>query len=152
MSNVLVSVAELSEKITINGKPLTARGIDLLDGVALLQRFPQLAAVFGAGASKLSPVEIAGLGKPLLGALIAAGIGAAGDEPTETAAAGMGMGNQVKLLLPILRFTLPDGAGPFVEQLVGLAGAVNPAGTDAPAAGGKPMRFRAKRSPRRSSS
>lgn len=131
MTNVLVSIAEQSEKVPINGAVLTARGIDLLEGVALLQRFPQIAVVFG-GAGKLAVGDVARLGKPLLGALIAAGIGSAGDEAVEKAAAGMGMGNQVKLLAPILRFTMPDGAGPFVAGLVDVAQTINPEAAAAP--------------------
>lgn len=150
MSNVLVAIAEQSEKVTVNGTVLTARGIDLLEGVALLQRFPQIAVVFGGGASKLAIGEIAKLGRPLLGALIAAGIGSAGDEEVERAAASMGMGNQVKLLAPILRFTMPDGAGPFVEQLTD---AVQTIGGGNKAAVADPTRaFRGKKLRQRSNS
>ena len=60
------------------------------------------------------------MGGDAVAAIIAAGCGYPGDNTAETIAGSLSLDIQADFLAAILRLTLPNGVGPFVEKLTAL--------------------------------
>lgn len=111
----LLDIAPAAETVTIRRAKIEVTGVGA-DGIAmLLSRFPDLRAVLSGIAVEID--DLIGLGGEVIGAILAAGTGAAGDEAAEAAARRLGVDEQLDLLSAIMRVTMPKGVGPLAAKL-----------------------------------
>lgn len=126
----LLDIAPVAEKVAIGDKEIECEGISL-EGVAnIVRRFPAIRGVIWNGVENKT-LDVEGLIQALLteapdaiAAILAAGTGKLGSELHERAAARLPIESQLDLLSPILKGTMPNGIGPFVEKLMALFRAV----------------------------
>lgn len=108
-----------SENVVIRGQtfPVTAITIEMLGH--LFMRFPEIKDALDQKKVKGSktPTEIISLGVDAIAAIIAAGLGSLGDEKVEKIAKSLSIGEQTLFIQSIIRLTLPQGAGPFMDSL-----------------------------------
>lgn len=104
---------ETVEGVRVTG--ITAAGL-----ASLLGRFPELRKY--ASGVPVTTDELIGIAPAALAAIIAAGIGAPGDDEQEGAAAALPLSLQADFLEAIIRMTAPGGVGPFVERVLRLMG------------------------------
>lgn len=119
----LSQIFPTSETVEIRGMKISVGGIGLAAIAQLLNRFPNFRKMMSGQETDLSQV-ISG-GDDFVAALIAAGTGEAGDPEAERIASVLSIDEQVSLLEPILRLTLPEGVGPFVAKLNKLGAVLN---------------------------
>src|SRR6266550_2998561 len=121
----LLDIAPQNVTVDIFGRSIEVQGLTLRDIAALLRRFPELRALFGGGEEAMDRV---GAALPdLVAAVIAGGMGHLGDEGHEQAAARLPADAQSQLFGAILKLTMPQGIGPFVEGLATAFGVGAPA-------------------------
>jgi hypothetical protein len=114
----LRDIAPISERVKIRDFELEIRGIDIGGIAYVLQRFPELRKSFGDPAGpELNAEAIVGLGRDVVGVVIACAAGEQGDEAAEKGAAALALGEQVDVIEVILRLTAPGGVIPFVEKV-----------------------------------
>jgi hypothetical protein len=125
----LLDIAPASITVEVWGKPLECYGISVGGVTSLMSRFPEVAALFQGGV--IDSKRLMACGGEIVAAIIAAGVGLAGNKDAEGKAALMPIEAQLDLLDAILQLTLPKGVGPFAERLAGLTNrlgaAANPA-------------------------
>jgi hypothetical protein len=80
-----------------------------------LLRFPELRALISGRDVGLD--QLLALGGDIVGAVIAAGCGQVGDELAEAAAGRLPLDDQAELLTAVMKLTMPQGIGPFVDKL-----------------------------------
>ena len=112
--------------ITIKGGQgeIGVYGLSISDIATLLSRFPELMAMV-TGAAQGQPVSWdAGslLGACPLGvaSILAAATGHASDDAHEAAASRLPADTQMDMLTAIIKATMPQGFGPFVEKLTAM--------------------------------
>lgn len=127
----LLQILPRAETVEIRGVKIKVNGVGLSGVAYLLDRFPEFRKMMSGQEIEMSKLTAGG--GDLVSAIIAAGTGEAGDADAEAIAAALSIDEQVSLLEPILKLTLPEGVGPFVEKLNRL-GAVLGGGLS----GGKP--------------
>lgn len=118
----LVDIARAAETVSIRGQEVEVTGIGAGAIAALLARFPELRRMFSGREPALD--QLLAMGGEIVNAIIAAGTGAAGDRDAEAAADGLNVEEQLALLEAILRATLPNGIGPFMDKLMALGAVV----------------------------
>lgn len=102
-----------------------------MKGVAnLLLRFPSILQALSER-QELNAIDLITAMPEAACAIIAAGVGEAGNKKIEQKIETLPLGDQVTLLSTIIRLTLPGGFGPLVEQIEAVASTV---GGNAPAA------------------
>ncbi len=117
----LRDIAPISERVKIRDFELELHGIDIGGIAYVLQRFPELRKTFGdAAGPELNAEAIVGLGREVVGAVIACAAGEQGDEAAEKGAAALALGEQLDVIEVILRLTTPGGVIPFVEKISAL--------------------------------
>ncbi|TIN41400.1 MAG: hypothetical protein E5Y10_22935 [Mesorhizobium sp.] len=118
----LLDIAPLTERVSVGGAKVEVFGVSAKGIVSLLSRFPEARMLMtgkDVGVDKLMQ-----MGGDAIAAIIAAGIGFPGDEAQEQAAGRLSVEAQADLLTAILKVTLPNGIGPFVEKLTALGAIV----------------------------
>ena len=118
----LLDLAKQTETVSIRGVSVEIRGLSLEIIARLMGRFPELLEAMDT--RSLAPLSKVSGG--CIGAIIAAGCGMIGDEAAEDLAANLPMEEQLDLLAPILRFTMPGGVGPFGAKAVAAIKILNP--------------------------
>lgn len=113
----LLDIAPERVSVVVHGHSLEVEGLTVGDLAALMRRFPELRQLFG-GASDAALDGLAATVPGLAAAVIASGLGHAGDEAHETQAAKLPAWAASELFGAIVRLTMPAGIGPFVEGLV----------------------------------
>lgn len=126
----LIDLAPGGEEVKVRGQLVSVPGVSAAGFASLLFRFPALQELMSG--KEVDAEELKKFGIEAVAAIIAAGTGTPGDLKAETAAAGLPIGEQLDLLAAILRVTLPEGIGPFVEKLHVVGGLLGSA-TAAPA-------------------
>lgn len=111
----LVDVAKQAE--TVHGVPVY--GVSSKGIAYLLGRFPELRAQIAGRTVEVE--EWIAMGGDCVAAIIAAGCGHPANEEQEAAAGLLPADKQADFLAPILRLTMPQGVGPFVEKVTGIA-------------------------------
>lgn len=114
----LIDIAPALETVEIRGARIEVCGVSAKGIALLLGRFPDLRAMM-AGRT-VEPERLMETGGDAVAAIIAAGCGYPGDPEQESAAGRLPLDAQADLLAAILRLTLPNGVGPFVEKLSAL--------------------------------
>jgi hypothetical protein len=116
----LLDLAPVVEKVTIGDAYIEVPGISATGIALLLLRFPQLGAM-AIDEESLKTGNLLALGEEIVGAIGAAGCGYPNNKEAEAKFASLGVGVQVDILDAIIRMTMPEGFGPFVEKLKNLA-------------------------------
>lgn len=120
----LVDIAPVVETVDVQGAPVVVRGVSAKGLAHLLGRFPELRKLMTGQEVKLE--ELMTMGGDAVAAIIAAGCGYPGNETAEDVAGKIPLGAQADLLAAVLRLTLPQGVGPFVEKLTLLGSVLGP--------------------------
>lgn len=124
MTISLLDIAPYVERVTIGSQTIECRGIGSRSLVRLLQRFPTLRDVLSKAVSQGSQDLDFDLPSLLaetpdaIAAILAAGTGHPEDPEHEEAAAELPMEVQADLLTGVLKATMPEGVGPFVEKVM----------------------------------
>jgi hypothetical protein len=119
----LLDIAPLTQTVTIRDQSIEITGVSAKGVAQLLLRFPELRALISGREVGLD--QLLALGGDIVAAVIAAGCGQVGDELAEAAAGHLGLDDQAELLTAIMKLTLPQGLGPFVDRLARMG--LNPA-------------------------
>jgi hypothetical protein len=93
------------------------RGLNLQDIAGLMSRYPEVIEQFDG---KLDALAILKLGPQVVAAIMAMACGAPGDRGAEAALLALPLGKQAEILNIVVRETMPNGVGPFVELLKAL--------------------------------
>lgn len=125
----LVDIAPVTSKVSVRGHDIEVVGVSAKGIALLLARFPQLRALMTGREVALE--DILRLGGDVVASILAAGTGKPGDEEVEAASHNLTLEEQADLLIEIIRLTMPNGIGPFVEKLSKLG--LNPSGGGATA-------------------
>jgi hypothetical protein len=110
----LLDIVDTKRTVPIRGKELDICGISFDDFVALIVRFPALQKAFTDG---MNAETIAKAAPEALGAVIAHGTGHGGSAEHERAARRLVIGEQLTIVRAIMDVSLPQGVGPFLDQL-----------------------------------
>lgn len=113
--STLRDLAPLARTVRLRGVDVEVTGIAAQDIPYLLDRFAVLGKLASEGRFTLD--ELAAAAPDALAALFACGIGARGDPEVEARARALKLGEQAALFAAIVEVSLPDGVGPFVENL-----------------------------------
>jgi hypothetical protein len=111
----LLDIAPLTETVTVRDQSIEVTGVSAKGVAQLLLRFPELRALISGREVGLE--QLLALGGDIVAAVIAAGCGQAGDARAEAAAGYLGLDDQAELLAAIMKLTMPQGIGPFVDKL-----------------------------------
>lgn len=114
----LVDIAPSVEHVTVGAAKVPVYGVSAKGIALLLARFPELRELMSG--REVGIDKLLDMGGDAVAAIIAAGCGFPGDEAQEAAAERLPVELQADLLAPILRLTMPNGVGPFVEKLAAL--------------------------------
>lgn len=116
----LIDLGPLSKNVPMRGTEFRVVGVSAKTIFTLLQDIPELRLVIAG--KKLDSEVISALidsGGRVLAQVIAAGLGAMGDEPTIKAAEdNLAAGESAELLEAIVELTFPQGIKSFVDRLV----------------------------------
>ncbi|TCN30343.1 hypothetical protein [Sinorhizobium americanum] len=123
----LLDIADAVETVTVGDKKIEVRGIDGFAIAGLLLRFPELRKLISRVA--VDPMDLVAIGADVVGAIIAAGCGSAGQTKYEDKAKRLPLDAQLDFLTKIIRLTMPGGSGPFVEKLTALMAVVGQSNT-----------------------
>jgi hypothetical protein len=127
----LLDIADLSEEVPVGEKTLTVYGISAGDLVGLVTRFPALRDALSSGRAvqpgqdQIDAPSLIQEAPRAIGPLLAAGLGHLGEAEYENRAARLPIGVQVDIIDVIIRLSIPDGIGPFVEKIRGWLTSVN---------------------------
>ncbi|MBR1150079.1 hypothetical protein [Bradyrhizobium sp. JYMT SZCCT0428] len=119
MNNDLLHFVPLTETVTIRGKKIKLRGIDIGELGQLFFRFPDVAAMM---AKRQFDVQKAAVSKEAMVAFAVAGAGQPGDAAMEKSFANLSLGELAVLFKSVFKLTAPGGIGPFVELVLTLQG------------------------------
>lgn len=119
MVDSLLDIAPLSETISVGGKQIEVSGISIKNVANLLVRYPKLLDIL-LQRKTLDAKELVSLVPEATAAVIAIGVGRPSDKKFEAKAETLAIGDQIALVSAIIKFTLPGGFGPLVEQIEGL--------------------------------
>jgi len=112
----LTDLVAHTEEVAYGDGSFTVRGLTILQIATLLKRFPDLLRFLGTG--KMETDAIAALAPDLIAAIIATGCG----EPEAEDKVGLlPIGVQADVMAAIVRLTIPQGFGPFVDALTLMA-------------------------------
>ena len=114
----LLDIAPLTEKVSVRGADVEIYGVSAKGVALLLARFPELRMLMSGKTVEID--RLMAMGGDAVSAIIAAGCGYPGNEQAEDMAGKMSVDEQADLLAAILKLTLPNGVGPFVEKLTAL--------------------------------
>ncbi|MDB5555430.1 MAG: hypothetical protein JWL86_5414 [Rhizobium sp.] len=132
----LLDIVPHTEDVTIGQSRVPVCGVSAKGIAYLLGKYPDLLRKFFAkdeegGDSDDTPIEpsdLLKLGGDIVASIIAAGVGFPGNVEYEEQASKIRVGEQLDLLDAILRLTMPNGVGPFVERLTSLKRVLTPGG------------------------
>lgn len=111
----LLEIAPLTQIVTVRDQPIEVTGVSAKGVAQLLLRFPELRALISG--RQVGHDQLLALGGDIIAAVIAAGCGHPGDELAEAASSRLGLDDQAELLAAIVKLTMPQGIGPFVDKL-----------------------------------
>lgn len=114
MTVKLPDLVNVSQSVEVRGVAVAVRGLKLEEVIMLLVDLPGL----GKAMDGKTPSVTAIMQSP---AIMAAVLGKATDLDAESVST-LTAGEQAKLLAPVVKQTMPDGIGPFVELLEAVTG------------------------------
>lgn len=116
----LADIASVPEIIDIRGLKFQVNGLSASHIAKLLEAFPPLRAMMTN--REVAPEEWFKKLPEIVPIIIAAGCGKDDDPAEIEAASRLGIEDQMALLAPIWKKTMPSGLTPFLERLTVLAG------------------------------
>lgn len=117
----MVSILDLvptPEIVRVRGNDVPVNGLSFEAFANLIGNFPAVAGFFTDG---VNPAAFLAASPDLVAMVICAGIGDDGDKQRKAIKA-YPAGDQIKLLNAVLKGTMPDGPGPFLELLATVEG------------------------------
>lgn len=117
----LLDIATSARTVEVQGTAIPIYGVSARGIAYLLERFPELRKLFSGQQIDFTPEAITQLVPDAIAAIIAAGTGTPGDKQAELTADNLPAGEQADLLKAIFDVTMPKGARPFVDKLIGLS-------------------------------
>lgn len=114
----LLDIAPLTEKVSVGGKHLAVYGISAKGLVSLIARFPEIRLLMNG--KEVDVASLMAIGGEAISAIIAAGVGFPGDDKQEDAAGRLPLETQADILAAIIKVTLPNGVGPFIDKLTAM--------------------------------
>lgn len=121
----LLDVAPSMKTVTVCGTEVAVTGVSAKGVAVIMSRFPMVRELMtGRAPQGLTAESLVQLVPDAIACVIAAGTGAPGDAKAEAIAATLPVGDQLELLDSIIKATLPQGTGPFVEKLTAFASVV----------------------------
>lgn len=130
-SDPLLAIAPAAEVVA----GVTVTGIPLRGCVELMRRFAALADLFAG--KTIDAEALYAVAPDAVAAVLAAGVGRAGDAAAEKLLDELPLGTQTQLLDALIRATFPEGLANFRDRLVRLASVLS-AGDPGEAAGQNP--------------
>lgn len=121
MSKFLELANISSAPVTVRGEKVDVRGLAARDIAQIAGRFDEVRALLTGQNLELTADRLVSLGPDVVAAVIAAGVGGAGDAAHEAVAAALPVSEQLDFLAKILELTFPKGPKDFFTQLAGLA-------------------------------
>lgn len=113
----LLDIANAPRTVNVRGVDVPVFGISAVGLALLMQRFPEIRALFAGREINLDANAIFEIVPRAVHAIIAAGCGCAGNGDAEKVAAGLALYDQMELLTTILDMTMPSGLSPLVASL-----------------------------------
>jgi hypothetical protein len=126
MTATIFDIGRPSETVAVRGEngPVEIKlvGLDFDALVGLVVEFPEIRGPLLGEALAVNPTgeRVIEIGREALGAVIAAGLDAAGDARTRMAARKLPLGIQAAFLRAIYRLTMPEGPEVFRQHLLDL--------------------------------
>jgi len=117
--NDLLHFVPLTETVTIRGKKIKLRGIDIGELGQLLYRFPDVAQMMAA---RQFDIQKAAVSKDAMVAFAVVGAGHPGDAAIEKSFANLALGEIAILFKSVFKLTAPGGIGPFVDLVLAVKG------------------------------
>jgi len=117
-------VAPSFETVPLWGKQVSVPGVSLEGAAMLLSRFPAFSALMDREAEAIELKDIFAFGTETVSAIFAAGFGHPGDEEVERKASSMNLTEQMTVLKKIAEVTMPNGIGPFVDEIAAFLGRI----------------------------
>lgn len=127
----LLDIVPHTEDVVIGQSRVPVCGVSAKGIAYLLGKYPDLLKKLtgnGGMDTSIGSDELLKIGGDIVASIIAAGIGFPGDAQQEKKASDLSIGYQLDLFNAILRITMPDGVGPFVERLTSLKRVLTPGG------------------------
>jgi hypothetical protein len=132
----LLDIGPLSEEVNINGKVVHVHGVTPEGFFYLLDKFPTLASMFGGGVSNIDMTMLQGVAPQAVAFALAVATTDRSAYPSLTdwkadvekaaiVAQNLSAHYQMNLFNAALRLTFPDGIGPFLKGVEGLADSIN---------------------------
>jgi hypothetical protein len=112
----IMDIGPLSASVTLRGVELQLTGIGSDAIVVLLNMFPDLHKAIGMR-KELTAEDFMKLGPDIVASVIAVATGYEINDAVIAKIKSFTVGEQMMLLMPILKMTFPQGFGPFVEAL-----------------------------------
>jgi hypothetical protein len=117
----LLDIAPLQKEMTVRGVTLKVGGISATGIVDLMREFPEIKDKLAGLETIVTPERVVQMGPEVVCGIIAAGLGHPGDADYKKKASELVLGEQFDIIVKILEVTFPQGVGPFVESLRGIA-------------------------------
>lgn len=136
----LLDIVPAEETVEAGGQSVRVIGISALGLGHLLGRFPELRMLMSG--QEVSVDRLMEIGGEAVAAIIAAGCGYPGNPDAERVSVALPVGEQADLLGAIIRLTMPQGVGPFMEKLTALSGALDSGNERTQAFKVRPMKLR----------
>lgn len=121
----LLDIATVSEFVKIPAQKgraeqeLEVFGVSAEGIVMLLKRFPEIRMLLTG--KSIDTGQLTELAPPAIASIISAATGTPGNKKAEQAAARLPLELQMEILEAVVRLTMPNGLGPFVQRLQDLA-------------------------------
>lgn len=114
-----IEIVPTLQTVKFRGHDLGVCGISVETIAKLFMRYPEVKKVLESGAADVA-ASLLKMSDDVVVALIAAGLGVFGDKTQEQKIASMALGEKAAILAAIVKLTMPDGLGPFVDLLTAL--------------------------------
>lgn len=118
----LLDIAPASEEVEVAGQKISVFAINARGIAQLLKKFPELRMMLTG--KEVADENLVEMFPNAISAIIAAGLGEAGNAEVEQRADQLGLTDQAAIIAAIWRQTFPKGLDPFVKELerMGLLG------------------------------
>jgi hypothetical protein len=115
-----LDLAEAPETVSIGKQEVAVHGVSARGFLLLYRRFPEVAGLFGGAKTSIDLDDVMTLGADAVSAIGAAGLGYPGDAKAEARFDRMAADAQRRTIKAIISVTMPDGPGPFFEDVMAL--------------------------------
>lgn len=132
----LLDIVPSQETVTIGKETVVVTGLSALGIASLIDRFPEVKALFVEQETQIDGRSIMQLAPTLVAAILAAGLGHPGDEKAEAVAGKLPIGVQLEAIEKIIAVSAPGGVNPLLESVARLSGLLHTNDSDADQSGG----------------